>query len=247
MESNSRDRADDLLTYILASLRDLGISVADTSTLVRMINDGQRSHAAADDIVEMAFARLCSKQIEVLVDHDNEHFSGDLLECFSSAGKRLLSETGVVLPAFTLTPSPSVQGLVIKWNNSQEPLAPVNPFDEESIYNILHSLASQFLTIEEVEWRLAQLSTNNPIVAQEVLMHFSIGDVTRVLRGLVGRGRSILNLPGILEQLLPCDTIPIDSNSYMVFDDRLAVAPEAPSASAWQKALAFLCRKPPIA
>jgi hypothetical protein len=105
------------------------------------------------------------------------------------------------------------------------------------VLNVFAELAARpgrVLGMEEVEYQIARLRyqlfddvTNDgayPDLVYAVLARFSIGDLTRVLRAFVDEGLSMRNLPEILERLVHYDTVRLDRDSLILFDDRIADA-----------------------
>lgn len=83
--------------------------------------------------------------------------------------------------------------------------------------------AARLVDTESVEHELALLSQAFPDLVEAVLEVVSLGDVTRVFRGLVDEEVSLRDLRGILERLLTFDRVFADTLEHAVFDDRLVV------------------------
>jgi hypothetical protein len=99
------------------------------------------------------------------------------------------------------------------------------------VSNEIRRMAHLLLDVEYVEYQLAQLQYAFPEVVRAATEHYSVEDLTRVLRGLVVEGLSIRDMQAILERLLRYDTISIDPASrYIVLDDRLVLKEEPPPA-----------------
>jgi hypothetical protein len=98
------------------------------------------------------------------------------------------------------------------------------------VSNEIRRMAHLLLDVEYVEYQLAQLQYAFPEVVRAATEHYSVEDLTRVLRGLVVEGLSIRDMRAILERLLRYDTISIDSVRYFVLDDRLVLKEEPPPA-----------------
>jgi flagellar biosynthesis component FlhA len=109
--------------------------------------------------------------------------------------------------------------------------------------------AGRLLGMEEVEYQLAQLETADtpspgffrPLVRAALATH-SLGDLTRVLRSLVDERLSFRDLPGLLERLVQFDTVRMDRDDLVLFDDRLALDEDAPPEAEheWRAHYAFL-------
>ena len=106
------------------------------------------------------------------------------------------------------------------------------------LYGEVRRQLPRLLGIEDAEYLLSQLAAPAPDLVAAVCGRFPIGDVTRVLRGLLREGVSIRNLAAILDRLLQFDTVPADSPDEIIFDDRLPVP--ADSAPHWTRLREFV-------
>jgi hypothetical protein len=66
----------------------------------------------------------------------------------------------------------------------------------------IRSMADRLLSVEDVEYQLARLEETHPLLVQAATARLSLGDLTRMLRGLLREGVSIGDLRSILERLL---------------------------------------------
>jgi type III secretion protein V len=83
--------------------------------------------------------------------------------------------------------------------------------------------ADRLFDIEDSEYQLARLETAFPALVHLALGRFSVGTITRVLRGLLAEQNSIRNLRVILERMLQFEAIRVDSDKLIVFDDRFTI------------------------
>jgi type III secretion protein V len=115
--------------------------------------------------------------------------------------------------------------------------------------------AGRLLGLEDVEYQLARLryqlvqldkgdqvvvEGTYPALVDTVLAHYTLGDLTRILRAMISEGLSIHNLPSILERLLEYETVSFDPTSAVVLDDRLPLVPG--THNGWQAMYASLRR-----
>jgi type III secretion protein V len=144
-------------------------------------------------------------------------------------------------------------------------LATWGPIDfvVHNVYAELRRRAGRLLGLEDVEYQLARLRYQLltfgggepgefpsefvldgpfPELVHAALARYSLGDLTRILRGLVEEGLSIQNVPRILDRLLHYDTVPVGLNGLVLFDDRLpSVAGAAPRRrEGWRSPYEFL-------
>ena len=118
------------------------------------------------------------------------------------------------------------------------------------VLNLFAELAARpgrVLGMEEVEYQLARLrfelldlpvdgsrtrelavDGTHPELVYAALAHHSVGDLTRVFRAFVEEDLSMRNLPEILGRLVDYDTVPLERDSLLLVDDRVA-APSVPS------------------
>ena len=101
--------------------------------------------------------------------------------------------------------------------------------------------AERFFDVEDAEYQLARLETAFPALVHLALERFSVGTITRVLRGLLADQNSVRNLRLILERMLQFEMIRADSQKLIVFDDRFTVPMEQPVGSppGWSELLEF--------
>jgi hypothetical protein len=130
-----------------------------------------------------------------------------------------------------------------------------------NLFADLSAHAARLFGIEDIEHQLARLKYQlvrlgdadgdpaselvvdgpYPELVDATLAHYSLGDLTRILRAMVDERLSLQNLPGILERLLRYDTVPQRSESLLVLDNRLPLAPG--TQEDWRTAYAFLRRQ----
>ena len=123
-----------------------------------------------------------------------------------------------------------------------------------NVFAELATHADQLFGLEDLEYQLARLryqlvrldngddvlvEGTYPALVDTVLAHFTLGDMTRVLRAMISEGLSIHNLPSILERLLEYDTVSSDP-AAVVLDDRLPLVPG--THDGWQATYASLRR-----
>lgn len=90
----------------------------------------------------------------------------------------------------------------------------------------LRHRAAHLFTVDDTEYHLAQIRESFPVLIEQIVQRFSTENLTRVFRGLFAEGISLSDLRSILERLLHYDTIPVDGNKLIVFDDRLPISPD---------------------
>jgi hypothetical protein len=115
--------------------------------------------------------------------------------------------------------------------------------------------ADRLLGLEDVEYQLARLryqlvqldqgdqvvvEGTYPALVDTVLAHYTLGDLTRILRAMISEGLSVHNLPSILERLLEYETVSCDPTAAVVLDDRLPLVPG--THNGWQAMYASLRR-----
>jgi type III secretion protein V len=102
--------------------------------------------------------------------------------------------------------------------------------------------AERLFDVEDAEYQLARLETAFPALVHLALERFSVGTITRVLRGLLADQNSVRNLRLILERMLQFEAIRADSDKLIVFDDRFTVPMEQPvgSSPGWSEMLEFV-------
>jgi len=115
--------------------------------------------------------------------------------------------------------------------------------------------AGRLLGLEDVEYQLARLryqlvqldkgdqvvvEGTYPALVDTVLAHYTLGDLTRILRAMISEGLSVHNLPSILERLLEYETVSFDPTAAVVLDDRLPLVPG--THNGWQAMYASLRR-----
>jgi hypothetical protein len=99
--------------------------------------------------------------------------------------------------------------------------------------------AHLLLDMEQVEYQLGQLEEVFPGLVEAALTRISLGDLTRILRGLLREGVSIRDLKTILERLVQYDSVPADPHRYLVLDERLPLADRS-SHGDWRHRLEFV-------
>ena len=202
----------------LKGLDDLSISLENKATLQQLFSMYRGHGFSIEDCVELAFARLRADRIEILSPvryqalfqaleiskqgNEEEQIHVSLLRI----QQRLIEELGIIPPKLIVAPSEKVQTLTIKINDRLWPLSladePSATIAMEAIYNTLAQLAAQLLSIDDVEYRLAQLHVVCPVLVRAVLASFTLGAVTRTLRDIVRQSESLLDLRLPLERLL---------------------------------------------
>ncbi len=252
------------LSSVLESLLDLRVFVADKSLVLQMVNADYAPRRAVEDMVEEAFVWLRSSKIEIHAHPQYlealaageptqeplsvyaEQFSEDLRSLFRSLESMLSNDLGLRLPDLVWVPSRDVpEGMIaVKINDRLKPPAPAPRLQEPQIvavvYGELTRSADLLLSVEDVEYLLAQLAQSHPVLVRIVMARFSIGDITRVLRGLLREGISIENPRAILERLLQYEAISVGSNGYTIFDDRFVSEEGAQSAHDWKNYREFV-------
>jgi hypothetical protein len=108
-----------------------------------------------------------------------------------------------------------------------------------AIYVELSRLTNRLLGVEDVTYQLAKLELACPELLHDVIGRFSIGDITRVLRGLLEERLPIRNLPAILERLVQIDLA--GEEQRVLVGHHVAVRAEAAqSTTGWRTYLAFV-------
>jgi hypothetical protein len=297
----------EVLSPVLRSLLDLGVSVEDKSLVLQTSSVGWKLGRSVEDTVEGAFAQLRSSRIEVHVNPRYlkslvpgepireplsvyaERINEDLRDLFGFMEEGLFFDLGLQLPDLVWMPSPEMrEGMIaVKINERLGlPMPGIHPGEllvdatvgwlaaldvpgqpatnpangnacavvaeahketvERAGYNFwtphgfvilalaseIRRMADRLLGVEDVEYKLAQLKDAFPELVRAATERYSVGDLTRVLRGLVREGVSIRDMLAILERLLRYEAIPVDSNRYVVFDDRIALEEGTPPESA---------------
>jgi type III secretion protein V len=112
-----------------------------------------------------------------------------------------------------------------------------------NVYAELAARPGRVLGMEEIEYQLARLRYQLVEITRDAgpryefvvdgayrdlvyaaLARYSIGDLTRVARAFAEEGLSIRSLPEILDRLAQYDTVPLERDSLLLFDDRIAEA-----------------------
>jgi FHIPEP family len=83
--------------------------------------------------------------------------------------------------------------------------------------------APTLLAVEDVTYQLSVLWAPFPKLVEAAMAAFSLGNLARVLRGLLAEGQSIRDLRLLLDRLLDYEGVPVDNPSEVVLDRRLAV------------------------
>jgi len=102
--------------------------------------------------------------------------------------------------------------------------------------------APHLFTVDDTAYHLAQIRQYFPVLTEKVMKRFSTENLTRALRALLAERISIRDLWSILERLLQYDTITVDANKLIVFDERLPIAPLSTilRPESWQSHYEFL-------
>jgi hypothetical protein len=231
----------DQLGFVIRSLLDLGVSIADRAFVLGCVADGRECGRSPEDTVEAAYSRLRSDAVTVLlnpVDLDRlapgsagtptlvyEHgVSEDVQRAFAQMEEQLFVTLGVRIPRPMLeaSPDPLPEGTAaVRVNDHVSP--PLRGSLAWAAYQHLSSRADRLVGIEDVEYALVQLGDAVPELVSATLASLSLGDLTRALRALVEEHVPVRNLVALLERLLQYDSIPADAFSHVVLDDRLPV------------------------
>jgi hypothetical protein len=109
------------------------------------------------------------------------------------------------------------------------------------LYNDILRFVDRLVSLREVEYEIARLEEIFPELVSSVLARFSLGDLTRILRGLIREGVPIRDLRRIFSRLLQYDAIGVDESEFRLLDDRLAVAEGTDSLETpgWREQLEF--------
>jgi flagellar biosynthesis component FlhA len=138
-----------------------------------------------------------------------------------------LAELGVAALPYS---SPVGMSMAVVSDADQEKLTAAGIHTSSSIEAVLSLLSLEIraarprlLSIEDIEWMLAQLEAYFPLLIQAISVRYSTTIIARTLRELLAEGISIYDLKTILEMLLEFDVIPIVGDGYEVIDDRLSI------------------------
>lgn len=128
-----------------------------------------------------------------------------------SLRRRLAAERGALLPALAVVegaPDDNRWRLIVRGDCvaqgqllSPASLAQMAQELGRNLFAELSCRASQWLGLEEVDWRLQQLSQTQPALVRVVLARWTLGEITQVLRLLLHRGLSIRDLVPLLEKM----------------------------------------------
>lgn len=229
--------------------QEVGRSVEDVveGVFARLRSDRIEIHIEADTLRSFTLEQKVDAPVSVY----GEQFDPSLHDLFHTLEQDLYSKTGIQLPDLVWVPSHEVARgmLAVKINERTFPqtagLFPVErsvdaPVESSaapeisgqptaSPADIVFVVGSEIareverlLDVGYVEHQLAQLQEAFPELVRAATEQYSVGDLTRVLRGLVRENLSIRDMRTILERMLQYDTISIDSSKYVVLDDRLA-------------------------
>lgn len=202
----------------LEGLNDLGISLENKLMLQQLFSMYSRHSFSVEDCVELAFARLRADYIEILCpagyqamfpvletskQGNEEEQKSDTL---SAIQKRLFEELGIIPPKLIMSPSERVQRLSVKINDKLWHLTLADNSSDtivvDALYDTLAKHATQLLSIDDVQYRLARLYVGAPVLVQAVLASFTLGDITRTLREILRHSKSLLEIRLPLERLL---------------------------------------------
>jgi hypothetical protein len=236
-----------MLRRVLEGLLRMGL-MATPAAVSAALAEAARHGTKAPDLVEGLAADLRPNRVEIQVSSDefqvlfpgekglgpvsvySDSFPPSEREAFERMEQELFEALGVRPPAMFLLPVEDVSSgtLRLKVNNLVSPPMPYGSSVAGAVGVELRRQASRLLGIEDVETQLDLLDEIFPQLVSATLEHVSLGDLTRILRGLLEEGVSIRDLRAILERLVQFDTIPVDLEKYIAFDDRLPVSPEGP-------------------
>lgn len=201
-----------ILPFVLQSLADSGITNANQSLVLQIIDTESKYHTSAEDIVEIAFARLRSNRIIIhlapeYADTSFPSVSDSILsEFFHKVEEKIFHERGILLPQFESLFSTNARESNVQINDQSILLCPMPyPFDDElanNLFAILSKSAKALVSIDDVEYRLARLYPTHPTLIRAALATFSLEDITRAARDRVNKQKSILDLRLLLEHLL---------------------------------------------
>jgi len=93
-----------------------------------------------------------------------------------------------------------------------------------ALANELRQRAAWLVSLEDVEYQMAQLEPDYPQLVYAVMELYTMEDVTRILRGLAAENVPIRDLRAVFEPLLRYDAIPVDGSDLQVMDARLPIA-----------------------
>jgi hypothetical protein len=92
-----------------------------------------------------------------------------------------------------------------------------------ALANELRFRAGWLVSLEDVEYQLAQLEPDAPELVYAVMELYPMEDLTRVLRALAAENVPIRDLRAVCEAVLRYEAIPVDAGVYQVLDPRLPV------------------------
>jgi FHIPEP family len=250
------------LELLLLRLVELGVSVLDRAALGQVVGECRRWGQPLEDTVEAAFARLRPRQLTVLLHPVDlqELITGysmtgpvsghdQAVEMSAQSDLRKLQESvyfelGLRLPELILASSSAVPQGTVAVNINHLPGRPLRsrPRDIARVIRaeVLRS-ASRLLSVEEVEYELYELQKAFPELVEAALMLISLGDLTRVLRGLLAERVSVHDLRALLERLVQYGMVPADPTRYVVLDQRIPQVETTglSAADRWRSLLAF--------
>lgn len=155
-------------------------------------------------------------------------------ELFVAADTETLATRGIARLRAAINPANSETAIIVP-KAAQEALEAGGFFTLDALGLVVLTLAAEIrrkadrlFSCADAEFHLALVEESYPDLVRIVLDRFSIGEVTRVLRGLLGERLTIRDMRTILERLLQFDTIRVDSSRLVTFDDRLPVTEELP-------------------
>jgi FHIPEP family protein/type III secretion system-like peptide-binding chaperone len=92
------------------------------------------------------------------------------------------------------------------------------------LYAEVERRAARLMAIDITEGCMSRLKEDFPRLVSSLEELFSIGDLTRMLRGVLDEGLSIADLQGIMERALLFDTLRVEDDGASVYDDRLLLS-----------------------
>ncbi len=227
----------DDLGHVLRGLLELGVSLADRPLVSHAIAQETTLGQLPDDIVESVYMRLRSRDIELrLHAEDLERLLsapaearhsvygeglGGWSDDFLQLERQLFHDIGLRLPEIVLARADDVRPGTVEVRLGGRPRLPVQlsaadaPSDVEeirrAIVEALHVAvvreADRLVGIEDVEVHLGSLRQHFPELVRTALAAFSVGDLTRIARGLLRESLTFRDLRTILDRLLGYEEI----------------------------------------
>jgi len=251
---NLRSVLEGLLSLgLLPPPRSVSQAMADGERLGRPIEDTIEALAVETrpDHVEI---RLAGQDFAMMVVGDEERTeanptSKDVVESirkrFEQLDTSVFARLGVRPPRLVIQRDGDISPGVLRLKVNRL-LTPPVPHSETNVAAAAEAelvrQSPRWFGIEDVVESLELLDGVFPALISATLERISLGELTRLLRGLLREGVSIIDLRAILERLLQYDTVSVDTDRYIVFDNRLAISPDdrLPPAPLWRRSVAFV-------